>query len=146
MNKTFNKYMKYEFSLRAKNKYSEHIVIETSPEIRNLIMKNKCLRIAFNVCKCANFITIIRCYKCFGFGHFKKDCNRNAMISLCSTDHDHRNCNANHKKCLNCTKYNLKIINPNQKLINTSHDAFSESCPTYQYVRLKVLERIDYGY
>jgi len=138
--------LKFKFSLNAKNPNLQHLIFETSPEVRKLIINSNYLNIEWNRCKCADFISIIRCYNCFGFGHFKRDCTAESHCSHCaSTDHNHQSCNKNYKKCINCEKFNSKIKNPNIKPLNTNHDCLNKSCPTYEFVKNKVLEKTDYG-
>ncbi len=62
-----------------------------------------------------------------------------------STVHNHESCDSNHKKCINCEKYNSRLKNPNSKPLNTNHDCLNKSCPTYEFEKNKIFEKIDYG-
>jgi hypothetical protein len=138
--------LKFKFSLKAKNPNLQHIVIETTPGIRKSIINNNYLNIQWNRCRCADFISIIRCFNCLGFGHFKKDCTAETHCSHCaSTEHNHIDCKSNFKKCINCEKYNLRIKNPKQKPLDSRHDCFNNSCPTFESIKSKIIEKIDHG-
>jgi hypothetical protein len=140
MTESINENIVYKFSLRSRNPNLEHIVIETTPKIRKLIIENNTINIEWNRCKVAHFISIIRCFNCLGFGHFQDKCKAEKHCSHCSSEtHTHDNCDKNYKKCINCENYNSKIKNPNQKPLNTNHDCLNKSCPTFEFIRSLVI-------
>ena len=76
-------------------------------------------RFAPHQCKKEQITEIQICFKCYKFeSHSTNDCpSQTIHCSECAqTGHTHRQCQANYKKCLNCTD-------------NNNHSTMSNSCP-----------------
>lgn len=71
---------------------------------------------------------MIRCYKCWGFGHFARVCRSEICCPKCAGGHRGVDCESEVKKCINCLKSNKKF-----KLnLNINHDVWDKNCATFQ--------------
>lgn len=91
----------------------------------NEIINRGRIFVAWKTYRIKEYIKILRCYKCHGFGHIAKYCS--APSSLCkicgNADHQRRDCGkAERPICLNCLKVRRKDV---------SHSVRSASCPEY---------------
>lgn len=76
------------------------------------ILKKGELMIGYEFCRVFDAVELRRCFKCCGFGHFSKDCNRDDVCPRCSEAHDVKACNSSILKCIHCAnavKHNKEI-------------------------------------
>lgn len=55
------------------------------------------MKIGWKICKVQEYIGILRCYKCCGFYHFAKDCNKKEMCGNCAGQHTTKECRSQEK-------------------------------------------------
>ncbi len=143
-----NEKITFKFMLKAKNPLFKHAVIEVTPELRKIIINLRKINVMLSRCDVEDFISIMRCFNCLGFGHLKKNCTNNLTCSQCAgSDHSHKECQsrANHKTCINCKKYNERIKNPNAIKHDINHDALYSECPSLKYIKNLIQSKINYG-
>ncbi|XP_024876664.1 uncharacterized protein LOC112457708 [Temnothorax curvispinosus] len=108
------------------------LILEVDNGTHEAIIKRGKLNIGWRKCIVYNFISVVRCYKCWGYFHMAKNCTRQEACFKCAGYHKVNECTAAIKNCVNCTyknkTYNLKL--------NTEHEAIDSECPTFK----KILE------
>lgn len=93
------------------------------------------------------FCPFLQCYKCMQFGHTRNKCS--SALAVCShcggTDHVYSECKVRHDlhrtACFNCKNYNLKY-NAHR---DTRHSATSHTCSAIQFMKTRIMQRIDYN-
>lgn len=121
-------------------KYKQYqAVIETDPVIYNKILKQEKLLVNWDRCPVYEYVRLSRCFKCWGFNHFSRECTRNTTCKLCAGDHDSKDCNSVERKCVNCVWYvnNLKLS------MDVNHDVFSPNCEVWKRKCLQEKRKID---
>jgi len=74
------------------------IILETDAKTyKNIIEKGK-VNLGWKRCQVFDFVSVIRCFKCWGFNHFSKDCKKEVMCKKCSGIHSSQNCSSTVKK------------------------------------------------
>ena len=122
-----------EAKFRLKNKKGRYnIVLEVGPQTRKQILQAK-LKIGWNICKAADYLVPIRCYKCSRFNHKHYECKGKNTCPHCIGTHKMKECTAttNDQKCINCIVYNR---HSKEGKINENHSAMSKDCPSLQAV------------
>lgn len=105
------------------------LIVEVNATGRDKILETGKLKIGWNICKVQEYIGLLRCYKCCGFYHIAKDCNKQEVCGNCAEKHTTKECKNPVKKCVNCEeKINvLKIKN-----ITSNHSAYDSNCACYK--------------
>ncbi|CAL7932908.1 unnamed protein product [Xylocopa violacea] len=79
--KKYAQQMKIAFKTGNKNnKDSCNIVLETSKEAREILIKKERLYIMWQCCRAQDYIAATRCYKCQAYGHTTKHCRKIARL------------------------------------------------------------------
>lgn len=135
----FRRQSKLAFKTGDKKKESCNWVLETSKEVRNMLLKKSELYIGWTRCRLKDYIVATRCYKCQSFGHTSKYCK--SITDTCghcgTAGHAYKAC-PNLKKqavCTNCKRNGRPH----------DHDIRDKSCPAYEAAINQVISRIDYG-
>jgi hypothetical protein len=111
-----------------------NIIIQLNRDAYDEIMKNKKIKLHFEVYKVVDNIFIRRCYNCCGFNHFAKSTNgspgcQNALAcSKCSLPHKFAECTSNFVKCINCVQSNDRA----GTTYDVNHDVWSKECSVYK--------------
>lgn len=138
--------IKYKGTIQIKKFKQKNIILETSGDIRNLLISKKSVNLGFYQIKVEDCNPLMQCYHCQKYGHTAMRCLQppNKPICLhCAGEHNLKNCNNKNEipKCINCTELNLKFNTTNP----TDHKSNSEKCKH----RLKMLnfaqEKINYN-
>lgn len=81
-------------------------VVEVSPSIRKILLKNGRIYIRFSACTFSDYVRILQCYKCLSFGHVAKNCKSDPTCGHCSEGHEMKDCKKKDlpPKCGNCVK------------------------------------------
>jgi len=131
-----------EAKFTFKNKGRYNIVMEVGPQTCKQILQAK-LKIGWNICKAADYLVPVRCYKCSRFNHKHYECKGENTCPHCTGTHKMKECTAtsNDQKCINCIVYNR---HSNDGKINEDHSAMSKDCPSLQAVLKRYRENIQY--
>lgn len=87
-------------------------------------------------------IGIQRCFNCQEYYHKNNTCHNKTVCEYCSGDHNIKECNKRHKKCLNCENANKKF----NLDYDINHGASDKDCPSYKYLIQVLRNKIDYGH
>lgn len=84
----------------------------------------------YDYCIIYDALEIRRCFKCWGFNHIAKNCNKEIVCPKCSESHASKDCKSDVLKCFLCS--NLK---GKQNLdIDTEHATFDRKlCHVYKH-------------
>jgi len=137
--------IKVKFMLRKHEKsHHNNWVIEVSPEMRKVIVNMRSILIDWKSCHYADYMPIIRCYKCNDYSHYARDCTREESCGHCGQSHKTKDCDCSHQKfCTNCDRRN-KSSNGRTPALETSHSSFDHKCETY--LRIKALVESNNNY
>uniref|UniRef100_A0A1Y1L202 CCHC-type domain-containing protein n=1 Tax=Photinus pyralis TaxID=7054 RepID=A0A1Y1L202_PHOPY len=133
--------MKLGKNLEEGGKESSPFVDIIFDEVRLEFRKEICLGWSSHLVE--DHLSILTCYKCWGFGHMSKHCReKEEMCGRCGKKgHRRQDCEANTPMC---DKYN---ISKNKTILNTDHEVFSnfDSSLENQLKGCEKLETINYG-
>jgi hypothetical protein len=109
------------------NKGRYNIVMEVGLQTRKQILQAK-LKIGWNICKAADYLVPIRCYKCSRCNHKQYECIGENTCPHCTSTHKMKECSAtsNDQKCINCIVYNR---HSKEGKINENHSANEQRLP-----------------
>jgi len=119
-----------------------NLVMEVGPRTRLQILQNK-LKIGWEICNVADYLTPTRCFKCCRYNHKSNECRGEETCPHCAGKHKMKECTANarEQKCINCINYNRH--NKNDK-INENHSALSRDCPSLKAVLTRYRSNTEY--
>lgn len=104
------------------------VVAEIDPTSFNKVIKEKKLRIGWNICNVIECINVKRCYNCCGFNHIAKNCKNKKACLKCGGEHNIDECKSEREECINCKS----AVNRLKIKIDTNHSALSQECATYK--------------
>jgi hypothetical protein len=139
--------LKVKFKFRNHRSNSDNTwVIEVSPQLRKVIFNSGTnLLIGWKSCKFSDYLQIIRCYHCNGFGHIAKECKQTAIsCGHCGQQHNTKDCTAdrNSTHCTNCDRHNKA---KNQKtILPTNHSSYSHSCESFKRIKHLISSKTQY--
>lgn len=94
---------KINFSGRTSN-----IIIEVDLKSGERMLSEERIKVGWSMCKVVEHFTIIRCYRCNGYGHFANNCKNKQSCSKCGDEHKYDICKSEIMCCVNCTKANAR--------------------------------------
>lgn len=123
----FKDLIKPLFPIGKKNEHFTHWVVETQPELRNILIekKNSKFFIGCNSCRIKDYTNQTRCFNCLGFGHVAKHCI--CQVEVCGhcavKGHSIKICpnTETPKICANCVRRNAPA----------DHPVSDKSCPSF---------------
>ncbi|XP_023210483.1 uncharacterized protein LOC111613369 [Centruroides sculpturatus] len=112
------------FLIPQKDSNLQSWVMEVSPMMREIIIREEKLYIGWNRCPVLDYILIRRCYKCLAFGHYAKECQHHSQVcSHCGGGHVYKDCDKEGPaKCTNCYKNKIKDYH---------HNTIDKDCPCF---------------
>lgn len=131
----------YKYPVKSGKNYVSCIV-EVSPRVRELLLKNNNVYLGFSACRCADHVRVLQCFRCSGFGHLARDCESRPACAHCAGEHEQKDCRAKDKSpvCANC----IRVGGGRGKEV--SHEAWDvRSCPILRRRVADKISNIDYG-
>lgn len=127
----------------AKNKKDAYnVILEINPEIYNYISKKDKLYVDWEGYKYFEFVSVLRCFRCWKFGHYAEKCTDKQVCPKCNINHKSDECKANHLECTNCRHASDVLKIPG---IKYDHHVFDSNCPCYQRQIKNIKDRIVYS-
>lgn len=129
------------FQFGNRDQPTVHWVIEVTSRVRKTLVNWSKVYIDFQRYTITDYVKIKRCFKCQGFGHIGKDCQRKETCSRCAGEHEFKRCTVTDKndfKCANCT---FAKLGENQ----AKHEATDTKCTMYQKRLDSYLQNVDYA-
>ncbi|XP_023211878.1 uncharacterized protein LOC111614746 [Centruroides sculpturatus] len=123
-----------------------HVVLSTSPHIRNLLIKEKYVSLLWANILIDDYVHITRCYQCCGYNHLARECSSKQYCSHCSKSHKYNECTRREQPscCVTCKMANKDL--PPEKRQPTNHNAFDPKCPHTIKLREQIIKQTNYGY
>lgn len=121
-----------------------NVIVEMSPKEFNYLFSNKDrIFIGWNSYRFFEFVSVVRCFRCWRFGHFADKCqSERETCPLCSDGHKKAQCTSGDEyKCSNCV-YARDILK--LKNIQVNHHVFDLNCPCYQRQIAMTKKKTDY--
>ena len=94
--------MKKLFMKCSRNGRAQFAVLEMTSMIYHAITASEKLYISYSRCRVQDYITVMRCYNCSGFGHTARDCSAMKNCSQCADNHNESECPRDKVECINC--------------------------------------------
>ncbi|XP_023229280.1 uncharacterized protein LOC111629613 [Centruroides sculpturatus] len=122
-----------------------HIVISTTPNLRNLLVKTKHIAIQWAKIYVNDYIPLVRCYQCCGYNHLSTTCPNKQRCSHCGKAHRFRECRKldDDPCCINCKTLNKDL--PEYSRHDTCHNAFNPQCPITERMKAQTIRQTNYG-
>uniref|UniRef100_A0A6P7GRZ8 Uncharacterized protein LOC114340061 n=1 Tax=Diabrotica virgifera virgifera TaxID=50390 RepID=A0A6P7GRZ8_DIAVI len=134
-----------KYKSKTNNRNALNVIVEISADIFNYLVNEKeKIHIGWNSYRFFEHVNIIRCFRCWKFGHFADKCTSQDVCPLCGGQHKKDECRITNDNftCVNC-KYANEILK--LKHVNYNHNVFDRNCSSYQRQLLKAKERIGYN-
>ena len=129
---------KPKFRTGKKDSETTNWVVEVGPDVRKVLLNARKLFIGWRACKVQDYLLVARCFKCQGFGHIAKHCDREEVCSHCAdSGHKSADCTkkSHGKKCANCLRMKR----------DAGHDTTDKQCPLYKTALERQINSTDYG-
>ncbi|XP_044580406.1 uncharacterized protein LOC123262282 [Cotesia glomerata] len=117
------------------------IIMEVDPKLHKYLVEINRIKLGWNKCRVLDCVSVLRCYKCWGYYHFAKDCRNGIKCRRCAGDHKEEECDSTEKKCVNCQK--MKDVYKVDD-IEVNHWANDVNCEYYRRTRNKAQKNIKY--
>lgn len=111
---------------KSRNKETCNVIAEVSPCMWQLL-KDRKLRIGYQVISSSDQSPVVQCFQCLGYGHLARDCRHDTVCGYCADQHDTRSCPNRTRGpiCANCKKNGSDGKDDN-------HCAYSSVCPEWR--------------
>lgn len=104
-------------------------IVECDPESFKKIMKENGLYINWSRCRVYEYVSVLRCFKCGGFGHKVEQCINKSRCTHCAgpvSEHDSdQKCECDSPRCINCIDTNVAL----KTNFDINHSTFAVNCP-----------------
>ena len=105
-----------------------NVVIELSQGMRDVLVREWRVSVKSRACKVKEFVNVLRCHKCFAFGHMMRQCKvKNRLCEKCGDTGHLKDNGKNASVCRNCRLSGKK----------SDHSVLSVECPE----NVRMLER-----
>lgn len=141
---------KQDFKLKiSKRIYSKKypkkmsLVLDVDPATYQVLREKQKISLGWSMVRVEDYVSVVRCYKCLGYGHYAKECKNKQACFKCGSEHKGENCNVSEDKydCINCKraveKFNLNI--------GHNHSAYSKECACYLRILRNQQSKINYA-
>lgn len=117
------------------------IILETDSKTHNTLIERERIKIGWGICRVYDYVSVLQCYKCWGYNHFAKDCRNKIVCRKCAGEHSEVNCASENKKCQNCadviTKFKVEGW-------SSDHEVTDRNCEVYKQNIARVLRNTQY--
>lgn len=131
--------MKIIKKIRMRNQ-TNAIILEVDQFTHKVLIEKQRMKIGWKNCRVYDYVSVVRCYKCWGYSHFATECKNETICKRCAGNHKYTECPNNFKKCINCTKTAQKL----NLDIACEHEATDIKCESYKRMVDKLKKNIKY--
>jgi hypothetical protein len=130
-----NKEIRISFSRKARN--GINWIIQVSPKLFKRIIGKGRIYLGLRSCRVAEFVGVMRCYKCQNIGHTGRFCGASVVCGRCGEEgHHSSNCKEPQKLgCGNCKRAGFK---------ETEHWVGWRECPVMEIARRRAIMKTRY--
>nr|CAH7767342.1 unnamed protein product [Callosobruchus chinensis] len=129
-----------KFVTKLKHFQSTNIVIEVSPDLRNMFLKKGFIFIGWKKSPVSDHFRIVKCYRCCSYGHSDKNCQSDLVCPKCTRNHKLTDCNSDVLQCINCANYNKSY----KKSLPIDHASNDDICFVYRNYLQNLKDRVNY--
>lgn len=125
------------------NKRLHNVILETSADVFGCLISSKRVFIDWNSYPVYEYVGVLRCYKCWRYGHRAVHCREEKDICpLCNKNHKSNECNSTTHECTNCKFAHDVLKIPN---IQFNHTVFDKDCICHKKEQEKQKNRTHYS-
>ena len=125
-----------------KSKQQQSIIVEIDPETHAEFIRAEKIKLGWRICPVFDFISIIRCYKYWRYGHMMKNYKSELKCKNCGEEHRENECKETSSKCVNCLN---AIKNRSYIDVDVNHQAIDRKCPIYVQLFSKMRNKVQYA-
>ncbi|CAK9834361.1 Uncharacterized 50 kDa protein in type I retrotransposable element R1DM [Anthophora retusa] len=116
--------------MNRKNASVGNVVVEVAKGVRDVLVEEGRVYVKWRSCKVKDYVNVLRCYKCYAYGHMMRECSmKDRLCQQCGESGHLKNECKKERACRNCKMKGSKH----------DHSVMSEECP--EYVRMSERER-----
>ncbi|CAK9796337.1 Uncharacterized 50 kDa protein in type I retrotransposable element R1DM [Anthophora quadrimaculata] len=106
-------------------------IVEVSKGVRDVLMDEGRMYVKWRACKVKEYVSVLRCHKCYAFGHMMRECSmKDRLCQQCGESGHVRSECKKERMCRNCKMKGLKC----------DHSVMWDECP--EYVRMAEREKL----
>lgn len=118
------------------------IIVETDPKTHKIIIEKGKIKVGWKICPVYNFVSVLQCYKCWGYHHFAKDCRNKTNCRKCAGQHEQKDCTERIRRCTNCCYH---IERYKETGLSTDHEATDKICEIYKQMISRAQKNTTYN-
>lgn len=117
------------------------MILEIDPKTHKIVVELQKLKIGWKKCRVFDYVSIIRCYKCWGYSHYAQECKNNVTCRKCAGNHNEKECQSQTNKCASCISMvkEFKLTG-----IDINHKITDRECESYKRIVNKAQKSIIY--
>ncbi|CAK9834510.1 Uncharacterized 50 kDa protein in type I retrotransposable element R1DM [Anthophora retusa] len=116
--------------MNRRNANVGNVVVEVTKSVRDALVEEGRVYVKWRACKVKDYVNVLRCYKCYAFGHMMRECSvKDRLCQQCGESGHLRNDCKKERMCRNCKMKGSKC----------DHSVMSVECP--EYVRVAEREK-----
>lgn len=116
------------------------MILEVDQYTHKVLVEKQRMKIGWKNCRVYDYVSVVRCYKCWGYSHFATECKNETTCKKCAGNHQYNECQNSIKKCVNCSKSAKKL----NLSIACDHEATDIECESYKRMVDKLRRNIKY--
>lgn len=119
---------------------TKNMVVEVKQDIWKMMERKGKIYCGWLACNIQEFLSPMRCGKCYRYGHTTKWCReKHEICGNCAKEgHQDKDCRERDSKCINCTRAKKQGNDIN-------HKAVDKNCPILKIAKERLKKNIDYG-
>ncbi|CAK9816194.1 Uncharacterized 50 kDa protein in type I retrotransposable element R1DM [Anthophora plagiata] len=114
-----------------KNASVGNVIVEVTKSVRDVLMDEGRVYVKWRACKVKDYVNVLRCHKCYAFGHMMRECSvKDRLCQQCGESGHLRSECKKERMCRNCKLKGAKC----------DHSVMSDECP--EFLRMAERERV----
>lgn len=133
----FQEEVKLRFKTGPKGKDRQNFIIEVSPRVRNLLLRQERTYISFHALKTADYTNVAKCYNCCDLGHPTKFCPETDSVCINCGQKGHKKKDCQNERKIGCIPCKIRG--------RECEKAGGTDCATYKILYARQIQKIDFG-